>query len=109
MKKRQNIVYSTDEDFFHDKNESIEPIKLAANEQNLKISLKRLPGNRILTVINGLKGDALSFNALSKDLKKACGVGGSVKNRQILIQGNHREKIIKILAERGFKVKASGG
>ncbi|MDG1223772.1 MAG: translation initiation factor, partial [Candidatus Marinimicrobia bacterium] len=35
--------------------------------------------------------------------------GGSVKNRQILIQGNHREKIIKILDERGFKVKASGG
>ena len=63
----------------------------------------------MLTVINGLKGDALSFNALSKDLKKACGVGGSVKNRQILIQGNHREKIIKILDERGFKVKASGG
>tara|TARA_B100000902_G_scaffold234174_1_gene222041 strand:- start:36 stop:365 length:330 start_codon:yes stop_codon:yes gene_type:complete len=109
MKKQQNIVYSTDEDFFRDKNESIEPIKLAASEQNLKISLKRLPGNRILTVINGFKGETLSFDSLSKDLKKACGVGGSVKNRQILIQGNHRERIMKILDERGFKVKASGG
>ena len=109
MKKRQNIVFSTDESFFHNNNESIEPIKLSANEQNLKISLKRLPGNRILTVINGLKGDTLIFNSLSKDLKKACGVGGSVKNNQILIQGNHREKIIKILDKRGFKIKASGG
>ena len=109
MKKRKNIVFSTDEDFFHGKNETIEPVNLAANEQNLKISLKRLPGNRILTVINGLKGDTSTFNSLSKNLKKACGVGGSVKNRQILIQGNHREKIMKILDERGFKVKASGG
>ena len=109
MKKRKNIVFSTDEDFFHDKNETIESVNLAANEQNLKISLKRLPGNRILTVINGLKGDTSTFNSLSKNLKKACGVGGSVKNRQILIQGNHREKIMKILDERGFKVKASGG
>ena len=109
MKKRQNIVYSTDESFFHVKNESIAPIHFPANEQNLKISLKKLPGNRILTVVDGLKGDALSFNSLSKKLKKSCGVGGSVKNKQILIQGNHREKIIKILDERGFKVKASGG
>ena len=109
MKKRQNIVYSTDESFFHVKNESIAPTHFPANEQNLNISLKRLPGNRILTVVDGLKGDALSFSSLSKELKKSCGVGGSVKNKQILIQGNHREKIIKILDERGFKVKASGG
>jgi translation initiation factor 1 len=109
MKKRQNIVYSTDENFFQDKDESKEIINLAVNEQNLKIILKRLPGSRILTIIDGLKGDALSFNSLSKDLKNACGVGGSVKNMQILIQGNHREKIMKILSERGFKVKASGG
>ena len=109
MKKQQNIVYSTDESFFHDKNGSTEIIKLAANEQNIKIGLKRLPGNRTLTIINGLKGDTLTFNSLSKDLKKACAVGGSVKNNQILIQGNHREKIIKILVKRGYNVKASGG
>ena len=109
MKKRQNNVFSTDEIFFRDKNKSTEPIKFGANEQNLKISLKRLPGNRILTVIDGFKGDTLTFDSLSKDLKKACGVGGSVKNNQILIQGNHRQKIINILYKRGFKVKPSGG
>ena len=109
MKKRQNIIYSTDENFFQNTNEDEDNINIPLNKQNLKISLKRLPGNRVLTLINGLKGDEKLFKSLSKDLKSSCGVGGSIKNKQILIQGNHRNKILNILSERGFKVKASGG
>ena len=109
MKKRKNIVYSTDEDFSfkNDKSESIEEI--SNHNQNLKCLLKRLPGNRILTVVTGMRGDDHLLIRVSNELKRACGVGGSVKDKQILIQGNHREKVMNILIERGFKVKASGG
>ena len=109
MKKRKNIVYSTDENFSfeNDNSESIEEIP--NDKQNLKCILKRLPGNRILTLITGMRGDDHLLIKISKELKRACGVGGSVKDKQILIQGNHREKVMNILIERGFKVKASGG
>ena len=109
MKIRKNIVYSTDENFSFE-NEKSESIEEIPNEkQNLKCFLKRLPGNRILTVVTGMKGNDQLFIKISKELKRACGVGGSVKDKQILIQGNHREKVMNILIERGFKVKASGG
>ena len=109
MKKRKNIVYSTDENysFENEKSESIEEIPI--EKQSLKCFLKRLPGNRILTVVTGMKGNDQQLIKISKELKRACGVGGSVKDKQILIQGNHREKVMNILIERGFKVKASGG
>ena len=109
MKKRKNIVYSTDEKFSFE-NEKSESIEEIPNEkQNLKCLLKRLPGNRILTMVTGMKGNDQLLIKISKELKRACGVGGSVKDKQILIQGNHREKVMNILIERGFKVKASGG
>ena len=109
MKKKKNIVYSTDENFSIEDVNPNEELEIPNEKQNLKVLLKRLPGNRILTVITGFQGKEKSITELSKNLKKSCGVGGSVKNKQILIQGNHREKIMNILIERGFKVKASGG
>ena len=109
MKKKKNIVYSTDENFFIEDDNTNEELEIPNEKQNLKILLKRLPGNRMLTLIKGFHGNNKSLVELSKKLKKSCGVGGSVKNKQILVQGNHREKIMNILIERGFKVKASGG
>jgi len=109
MKKKKNIVYSTDENFFIEDVKPNEELEIPNEKQNLKVLLKRLPGNRILTLVKGFDSNDKSLVELSKNLKKLCGVGGSVKNKQILIQGNHREKIMNILIERGFKVKASGG
>ena len=109
MKKNKNIVYSTDENFFIEQNTLKKEFQMPNEKQNLKVLLKRLPGNRILTVVAGFQGNDKTIVKLSKKLKKSCGVGGSVKNKQILVQGNHREKIMNILIERGFKVKASGG
>ena len=108
MKKRKNIVYSTDENFLFEEDESESIDEVPNHKQNLKCLIKKLPGNRVLTVVTGIKGDNHFLISISRELKRACGVGGSVKDKKILIQGNHREKVIKILIERGFKVKASG-
>ena len=110
MKKSDNIVYSTENNFFNDDIEDIQEHKeIPPNRQNIRLHLQRLPGNRIVTIVEGYIGSNKMFLELSKYLKKSCGVGGSTKNQTILIQGNHREKILKLLSERGFKVKVSGG
>ena len=111
MKKNQNIVYSTNDNFkeetFKKKMDTCDYPK--PEYQNLRLHLQRLPGNRITTIVKGLQGSESMYQELSKYLKKTCGVGGSIKEKNILIQGNHRDKIMKLLIERGFKVKASGG
>ena len=110
MKKSDNIVYSTEKFFINDDIEDIQEHKeIPPNRQNIRLHLQRLPGNRIVTIVEGYIGSNKMFLELSKYLKKSCGVGGSIKNQTILIQGNHREKILKLLSERGFKVKVSGG
>ena len=110
MKKYRNIVYSTDENFVeHEKKEKQESEEILPNRQNLRLHLQRLPGNRIITIVKGYNGSDEKLLDLAKYLKKSCGVGGSVKDKAVLIQGNHREKILKLLSERDFKVKVSGG
>ena len=109
MKKNENIVYSTD-DTYSSSEEEVDnsTIDLPPEKQDLRLHLQRLPGNRIVTIVKGFIGRDKALIDLSKYLKKSCGVGGSVKNHTILIQGNHRDKILKLLIERGFKVKVSG-
>jgi len=110
MKKHDNIVYSTENNYFSSKEEvdtnTSQPLP---EKQSLRLQLQKLPGNRITTIVKGFIGDDKMLMDLSKYIKKSCGVGGSVKNQTILIQGNQREKILKLLSERGFKVKVSGG
>ena len=111
MKKYQNIVYSTDdnikEETYREKKDTDDYPE--PKHQNLRLYLQRLPGNRIITIVKGFKGSGKMYEELSKYLKKTCGVGGSIKEGNIIIQGNHREKVMKLLIERGFKVKVSGG
>ena len=110
MKKHDNIVYSTDDNFSPSKEEiDSTAIELPPEKQDLRLHLQRLPGNRIITIVKGFIGRDEVLIDLSKYLKKSCGVGGSVKNHTILIQGNHRDKILELLNERDFKVKVSGG
>ena len=109
MKKNENIVYSTDENYSLSEEEMDSyAIELPPEKQDLRLHLQRLPGNRVITIVKGFIGRDKILIDLSKYLKKSCGVGGSVKNHTILIQGNHRDKILKLLIERGFKVKVSG-
>jgi len=106
--KNHSFIYSTDPDF----SDSAEKVKVQyskPNEQHIRIHLDRKGGGKIVSVIKGLKISSIELKTLAKELKTKCGVGGTVKDGDILIQGNHREKIQHILIQKGFNVKLSGG
>lgn len=107
--KREGIVYSTNPDYKFDAEES--PVSTIPNQQqNLRIMLdKKQRGGKKVTLITGFKGKEEDLNILSKSLKTACGVGGTAKDGEIIIQGDFREKILQILQKQGYKVKLAGG
>jgi translation initiation factor 1 len=66
-------------------------------------------GGKAVTVVRGAPGDAAALVKLGQDLKAACGCGGTVKDGVIEVQGDHVEKVMALLQERGHKVKRAGG
>lgn len=113
-KKNEHIslVYSTNPEFFKkylEENTEKEEETLPPSQQNLKIYLDRLGGNKFVSRIVGFVGKSEDIEALAKLLKNKCATGGNVKDGEILIQGNQREKLQKILTEMGYKVKLAGG
>jgi translation initiation factor 1 len=82
----------------------------AAEEQTLECHFSNKGrGGKTVTVISGFEGTEQELKELAKLLKTKCGVGGSCKNGDILIQGNYRDKIMGILKDLGYKVKRIGG
>lgn len=108
-KRPKGIVYSTDPEFNYSYDEQQEVPTLPPGQQDLRVHLQRLKGNKMLTVIRGFTGSAEDMQELGSRLKAACGVGGSAKEGEILIQGDQREKVIKILINEGYRAKKSGG
>lgn len=112
MSKKHNndgFVYSTNKEFQFN-NESEEPQEsLPPQQQNLKIYLDRIAGGKMLTRVSGFIGNTNDLEALGKMLKQKCGVGGSVKNEEVLIQGDHRDKVLKLLTDANYKAKKAGG
>ena len=102
-------VYSTNPDFVFDYGEE-EVVTLDPAKQNLRIMLdKKQRGGKKVTLISGFQGSDYDLAVLGKELKSACGVGGSVKNGEILLQGDFREKVLALLLQKGYsKTKISG-
>ena len=103
------FVFSTDEDF--EPNQSAEEVEtLPPSKQYLEAhySSKGRSG-KVVTVISGFTGTDKDLNVLGKNLKKKCGVGGSVKDGEIIIQGDVRDKIMTFLKDKGYNVKRVGG
>ena len=103
-----SFVYSTNPDY---KPKTDEPVEsLPAEEQYLEAHFsKKGRGGKIVTVIKGFEGSDSDLKQLGKELKNKLGVGGSVKDGEIIIQGNNRDKIVQILKDKGFRVKKIGG
>lgn len=108
-KNRNGIVYSTNPDFEYETNQPEEEETLAPQNQKLIISLdKKARKGKSVTLITGFIGKNKDLKELGKFLKSKCGVGGSVKDGEILVQGDNRDKILKFLTELKYKVKISG-
>jgi len=107
-KNKKGVMYSTNPDFeFEYENEKM--YTLANNQQNLKVCIDKHRAGKIAIIIKGFIGTADDLKALGKILKEKCGVGGSAKNGEIIIQGNLRDKVMDILAKEGYNYKRVGG
>ena len=102
-KKRLDIVYSTNPDYHFQEEEERSEKTLSKEKQLLRISLdKRNRRGKAVTLITGFAGTDDDLQELGKMLKMKCGVGGSAKEGEIIIQGDHREKILGILQKEGY-------
>lgn len=109
-KNRDGIVYSTDTDFTYNYSQENEVETLPPSRQNLKVMLdKKARGGKQVTLISGFVGKQEDLDVLAKKLKARCGVGGSAKDGEIIIQGDFRDKIVQLLGSEGYKVKKVGG
>ncbi len=110
MKKRPpsgmgGLVYSTNPRT----NTAQNPSTLPPQQQSLRIHLDRMKGNKEVTRIAGFVGKEADLDDLGRTLKNKCGVGGNTKDGVILLQGDHRDKVLAFLAEKGYKAKKAGG
>jgi translation initiation factor 1 len=109
-KERLGVVFSTNSDFEYEKEQEYEEETLPPKQQDLRVQLdkKQRKGKRV-TLVTGFVGSDTDLKELAKMLKTKCGVGGSAKDGEIIIQGDFRDKVLDILLKEGYKAKRSGG
>jgi translation initiation factor 1 len=107
-KKREGMVYSTNPDFEYSNAE--EDQEETPDKQDFRISLdKKARAGKKVTLITGFKGNELVLQMLAKELKTLCGVGGSAKEGEIILQGDFRDRVLNYLLSKGHRAKKAGG
>ena len=102
-KDRLGVLYSTNPDFQYETNEVEEEETLPKEKQALRIALdKKGRGGKVVTLITGFRGTNDDLAALGKELKVKCGVGGSAKEGEIILQGDFRQKVLELLQKAGY-------
>ena len=102
-KKRISVVYSTNPDYEYSDDSQEEADTLPKNQQKLRLNMERAGrGGKTVTLVKGFEGSEDDITSLCKLLKQKCGVGGSVKDGEIIIQGDHRQRLIEILKKEGY-------
>ncbi|MCC8143984.1 MAG: translation initiation factor [Tannerellaceae bacterium] len=102
-KDRLGVMYSTNPDFQYNTGDEAEADTLPKEKQLLRISLdKRNRGGKAVTLVTGFVGTTNDLATLGKILKVKCGVGGSAKDGEIIVQGDLRKKVLEILQKEGY-------
>lgn len=109
-KNRSGIVYSTSDDFDYTQDDPIEEDTLPNQQQRLRVMLdKKNRGGKAVTLVTGFVGSDDDLATLGKKLKGLCGSGGSAKDGEILVQGDHRDKVLKYLLDNGYSQTKKAG
>lgn len=107
---QDGLVFSTNAAWSPIQDDQAAVLSVSPQLQTLYVSLDRKQrAGKPVTMVEGFEGNGMDLLQLGKDLKTTCGAGGSVKEGVILVQGDHREKVIGYLVDKGYKIKRKGG
>ncbi len=102
-KERLNVVYSTNPDFAYETEEAEEAVTLPREQQRLRVMTDRKNrGGKVVTLVTGFVGSEDDLKELGRLLKGKCGVGGSAKDGEILVQGDFKQKVLELLRKEGY-------
>src|SRR3546814_7232601 len=108
--KYSGVVYSTNPDFGYMEEGDLQDETIDPKQQHLRVLLDRKQrAGKAVTLIIGFVGTKSDLDSLGKKIKQSCGVGGSVKDGVIIIQGDFKKRVLELLLADGFKAKLAGG